>query len=89
MPMNGRILAWSIAALATAAVVVGGCRKLPDPFEPIAGAGLATPALLAGHSTLVALPDFSALVQSCGAAVECGLVHGVGEQAERIPRRSD
>jgi hypothetical protein len=44
--MNRRILWWSIATLAAAAIIVGSCRKFPDPFEPIAW----------GHGTAASSP---------------------------------
>lgn len=33
--MRGRMFSWSVAALAVSATLLGGCRKPPNPFEPI------------------------------------------------------
>ena len=44
--MRGKSLSWLIAALAVTSLVVGGCKKPPNPFEPIA-AGDEAPAPVA------------------------------------------
>lgn len=38
--MNSRVRLWSIAGIAAAAIILGSCRKLPNPFEPIVGTNI-------------------------------------------------
>lgn len=47
--MRGRMCSWSVAVLAISATLLGGCRKPPNPFEPVVSGEEAVVAGITAH----------------------------------------